>query len=403
MPTETEPYLHLIANKFRWITRIEAPDAPGFVFFGGELRAADFGLSGYDGDISLSGKGVSPNEAFAGCVGEGVEHLSRLEWGDEQLFRGTFRTADHRLDDKSAIDVARLAGYAPGSEPPELDWMQGSRVSDGARVLVPASLCIRRPHHRTAITIPSSVSTGCAAGPTLEVATLAALLEVIERDAVALWWMGGRRGRMIGLNTIAQTGAAELLTGLRIGNESRITWLLNLTSDIEIPCVAALSASVDGRGFACGTAARVELRDAIRAAILELCQSELGHHLVAAKRRVRGEQALNEVDWRKLDRAQKLDARACEVLHAAGFPEEVPPLKPKDTTEATRLIVERLQRIGVEPILVDLTRPALNLPAARVVAPGLQPFPSSLATDRLAKLIAHLGTRAAEPVGMPLF
>src|SRR6478752_1147236 len=85
------------ASKMRWIRRILAPDAHGFVFVGGELDPADFGLSGYGGLISLSGKGVALDEAFSGCVGEGVEHLARLEWGDEALIRGTSRTVDHGL------------------------------------------------------------------------------------------------------------------------------------------------------------------------------------------------------------------------------------------------------------------------------------------------------------------
>jgi ribosomal protein S12 methylthiotransferase accessory factor len=284
---KAEAQLQIIAQRFRWIRRIVAPDAPGFVFFGGELNAADFGLSGYDQTASLSGKGVSASEAFAGCVGEGIEHLSRLEWGDEHLVRGTFETVDHRLAEKSLFEIGRLAGYDPRLETPELDWMQGRRISDGAAVLVPASLCIRRRDPSKGMGIPSAISTGCAAGRSIEAATLTALLELIERDAVALWWMGGRRGGPFDLGTLARTGAALLLDRLREGNNSRITWLLNLTSNIDIPCVAALSASVEGRGFACGTAARMDVQQAVRAALLELCQSELGHHLVAAKRKVR--------------------------------------------------------------------------------------------------------------------
>ncbi len=311
-----------------------------------------------------------------------------------------FWTADHGLDEKSAREIARLSGYDPDQETPELDWMQGLRLSDGNPVLLPVSLCIRRPQQPQAVAIPSAVSTGCAAGPSLEAATLAALLEVIERDAVALWWMGGRRGRTLGLDTLARTEAADLVHCLREGNNSRITWLLNLTSDVEIPCFAALSASVEGRGFACGTAARLDVKDAIRAAILELCQSELGHHLVAAKRKVRGDSALNEVDRRKLDRASNLDARSCDLLHPMGFPEDIPATKPTETADAIRIIVEHLQQVQVEPLLVDLTRPELHVPVARVVAPGLQPFPSSLTTDRLMRVIAK---PAAKPVGIPLY
>src|SRR5437667_10255451 len=140
--------LQRIARKFRWMARIVAPDAPGFVFFGGELCPADFGISGYQQTMSLSGKGLDAEEAFAGCVGEGVEHLSRLDWGDRQLSRGTPLTADHRLDPASLAEIVRLTGYeaereSPELDWPELDWMEASRLSDGASVRVPARLCIR--------------------------------------------------------------------------------------------------------------------------------------------------------------------------------------------------------------------------------------------------------------------
>jgi ribosomal protein S12 methylthiotransferase accessory factor len=310
---------------------------------------------------------------------------------------------NHGLDEASLVDIVRLSGYDGGRETPELDWMPAVRLFDGASVRVPAVICIRRPASLGAVPIPSAISTGCAAGPTLEVATLAALLEVIERDAVALWWMGGRRGSAFGLNGLARTGAAELLRQLRPEDQSRPTWLLNLTSDVGIPCVAALSATAEGRGFACGTAARLRTADAIRAALLELCQSELGHHLVAAKRSMRGDQALNESDRRKLDRDRNFDARFCDLLLPYGFPEEPTETEPAESAEAIRTVVEGLRRIGVEPLLVDLTRPALPAPAVRVIAPGLQPFPSSLMTDRLIRTTANVGTRAAKPPGMPLF
>jgi ribosomal protein S12 methylthiotransferase accessory factor len=400
---QADARLQIVAERFRWITRILAPDAPGFVFFGAEVHAADFGLTGYGQSASLSGKGVSEGEAFAGCVGEGIEHLSRLEWGNEPLVRGTFATADHGLDERSLLEIGRLCGYDASRETPELDWMQGCRLSDGSPVLVPACLCIRRPDGKAAA-IPSAISTGCAAGPSIEKATLAALLEVVERDAVALWWMGGRRGRTFDLGTLARSGAAELLDRLREGNNSRITWLLNITSDVEVPCVAALSASVEGRGFACGTAARLDVRDAVRAALLELCQSELGHHLVAAKRKIRGDEALNEVDRRKLHRGRDFDARCCDLLYPSGFPEVlVSNPEPPETADGIRTIVERLQRIEVDPLLVELTRPELGVPVVRVVAPGLQPFPSSLTTGRLAQIIAQLGSGATKTVCMSLY
>ena len=40
---------------------------------------------------------------------------------------------------------------------------------------------------------------------------------------------------------------------------------------------------------------------------------------------------------------------------------------------------------------LDLTRPGLNVPVARMIAPGLQVEPSELVTPRLAEMVARTG------------
>ena len=115
------------------------------------------------------------------------------------------------------------------------------------------------------------------------------LCELVERDAAGLWWRGGMRGRPLALDDPAVGEAAALLAGLRRGNGSRRTWLLDITTDLGIPAVAAVSCHADGKGFACGLGARPTLAGAARGAIMELCQCELAHAVVAAKRAEGGE------------------------------------------------------------------------------------------------------------------
>ena len=67
-----------------------------------------------------------------------------------------------------------------------------------------------------------------------------------------------------------------------------------------------------------------------------------------------------------------------------------------------RLIVERLEQLGIEVFGLDLTRLHLAVPAARVIAPGLQPLPSEIVTPRLAEMIARTGGGAAYTDGIAL-
>src|SRR4030095_14708767 len=69
-----------IAAQFIRIFALSAPEAPGLVALGAEidLATAD-ALHRGSPPIGVSGIGVSLQEAFQGCVGEGIEYLSQLQ------------------------------------------------------------------------------------------------------------------------------------------------------------------------------------------------------------------------------------------------------------------------------------------------------------------------------------
>ena len=228
------------------------------------------------------------------------------------------------------------------------------------------------------------------------------LLELIERDAASLWWQGGNRGKSIPPGDQAHAAAETLLAQLRQGATVRRGWLLDITTDIGVPCVAAVSCKADGFGFAFGLAARPTLEAAARSAILEMCQGELAHAVVEAKLRERGEAALNARDRIHRRQTTMLNADRCLLLQPE--PERSPHLAigTTDPGAVLRLIADRLAQLGIEAFGLDLTRPQFAVPAARVIAPGLQPLPSEIITPRLADMIARTGGGAAYTGGIGL-
>ena len=198
-----------------------------------------------------------------------------------------------------------MAGCLP-PKTPRLQWMNATRLSDGAVVALPVDACLRRPPAQRAMEPPFLLGTGTAAGASLEAATLHATLELIERDALGLWWKGGQRG----LAVDGERAEFELtIAALRRGRADRETWLLDITTDLAVPCVVAVSCAADGGEFAFGAAARLTLADAARTALLELCQLELALHVVQRKARERGAEALNAADRQHLARAE-INAKA---------------------------------------------------------------------------------------------
>ncbi|WP_426956994.1 YcaO-like family protein [Muricoccus radiodurans] len=348
---------------------LSAPDAPGLAVFGAE---AD--LSGPAGEpglpvVGASGVGTSPGEAFAACIGEAVELLSGVE------------TAEDRAAGRATLPLVR--------------WPTGEAAA------WPVDLLLRRAAHRRTVEPPAPLSIGCAAGRSPEEAALRALLELIERDAAALWWRGGVPPRPVALEDAAE--AAALLAGLREGLAHRRSGLLDITSDLGVPVVAALSFSPDGTGFCCGTACRLTRAAAARAAVLELCQNELAIAVVRAKREERGEAALNERDHLHLRRHRSITAGTCALLHPAGAPSGGEPPGAEHGADAVAAIGGRLIEHGLEPLLLDLTRPAYGIPVIRTACPGLACEPSRDTPPRLARVMERTGGGSRHTGDVPLY
>jgi ribosomal protein S12 methylthiotransferase accessory factor len=253
------------------------------------------------------------------------------------------------------------------------------------------------------MTPPFLLSTGCGAGRTQADAVLHGLCELVERDAAGLWWRGGMRGRPLALEDPALREAAALLAALRQGSDSRRTWLLDITTDLGIPAIAAISSHANGKGFACGLGARPTLAGAARGAIMELCQCELAHAVVAAKRAEGGEARLNDRDRDHLARATQIDADTCSLLHPRGMPARHEACSSEEPVEQIRWLTTRLAALGIEAFVVDLTRPAFAIPVVRVIAPGLQIEPSRLESARLRRAMLATGGGQQATNGVPLF
>ena len=372
------------AGRFTRLFSLDCPTAPGLAVFGAEVA-----LPG--GPASASGVGTGLLEAFEGCVGEGVELLASAETPAD---RTRFRPAP-----PDAALAPWLAGILPAGAEPR-DWVELLRLDAPGTAWLPAALCLRRTEPDFAPPWPLSI--GCAAGPTPEAAALHALLELIERDAAALWWRGGRRGRPVALEDPAMAPAAALLAALRRGQDGRRSWLLDLTTDLGVPVIAALSTGPEGRGFCCGLAARTARAAAARAALLEMAQMEAAHAVVLAKQAEAGPAALNAHDRTLLARYHGIRAGGCALLDPAG-PAEPGPDLPADPAAAMAVLVGRLGARGLPVLALDLTRPELGLPAIRLVVPGLEVEPSVTAGHRLRAEIARTGGGDCHTGGFALF
>ena len=390
------------ASRFMRVFQLAAPDAPGLFSFGAQFDpvVAD-PLHAGSPAVGVSGVGVSLQEAFQGCIGEGIEYLSQLQSRSDALVEVGIDQGAAGLGPPALELIANLSERRTRADS-KLSWHRAIRSSDGCDVLLPADICVRRPLSQRDFPTPFPMSIGSAAGPSRDAAALHGLLELIERDAASLWWQGGQFGRSIPPQHEASVVADALLRQLRQETSGRRrSWLLDITTDIGVPCVVALSCRPDGSGFAFGLSARPRLEAAARAAITEMCQIELADAVIATKRSERGDAALNAQDRTHLRRAT-IDVDQCALLQPAAAPATHLAVDATEASHTFKLIVERLRGLGIDVYDIDLTRQHFAVPVVRVIAPGLQLEPSEIITARLRDAIARTGGGATYTDGVAL-
>ena len=390
------------ASRFSRVFELAAADAPGLVCFGAQFDPAIADPMHAGGaEVGVSGVGFSPQEAFQSCIGEGIEYLSQLQTAEDVLILPASPGPEAVLGPRAKEFVAAFSAHKLRPDA-ELSWCRARRLDDGGEVLLPADLCLRRPPAQQQVKPPFPLSTGSAAGVSWDAAALHGMLELIERDAASLWWRGGARGKSIPPSHEAQVTARALLSQLRQNNPARRSWLLDVTTDIGVPCVVALSCKADGFGVAFGMSARPTLAAAARSAIKEMCQIELACEIVEAKRREGGEAALNARDRVHRRRATEINADRCLLLQPLPDQARHLVIQANAPGDVLRLIVERLEQFGIECFSLDLTRARFAVPAARVITAGLQIEPSEIVTPRLADMIALTGGGAIYTGGLAL-
>jgi len=374
------------AARFRRIFALRAPDAPNLVVLGAEVDPREFGLAtGPAGHVA--GTGLNFRQAFEACVGEGVEYASQFASGDDRM---TFLAGDDALAGAPAAWRElweRLAPYRRRDRSTPTAWTDAASLSDGESLRVPADLCFRRPPDVRDLDPPWPLSTGMGAGVDPLDATLHGLLELVERDAVALWWRGGRPARIV-----ADAGGTAIIGHLRGELTHRRSWLLDITSDVGVPVVVAASCNNDGFGLCCGFAARMTRALAADAAVREMAQMELAYHLSDMKRQARGDASLSELDRQHIERFTRIDVRKTRALSPVPPPGPPSVLADSHSKEVTLgLIRQSLERVGLSPCVVDQTHAAIGVPAVRTLCPGLEAGMTSPPGPRLCATASETG------------
>jgi len=198
------------------------------------------------------------------------------------------------------------------------------------------------------------------------------LYEVIERDSITLWRMGGPRARdarridpqSIGAATVRDLLARFAAAGIRLG-------LWDATSDIGVATVVCLAlddrASEAGSDPELGSGCHPDREIATLRAITEAAQVRTT--FIAGSR--------DDFDPALFDGARRAERLALARDWHGGRPNAdwnaVPHFSSSDIGTDIAHVMERLRACRLDrTIWVDLTKPGLDLPVVRVIVPGLE-------------------------------
>ena len=348
------------------------------------------------------GRGLHLESAAIGAIGEAAECLSVWSRGEDDPLVSRHRARQHKPPETylnlSVQQLRRLMaeGQTPG-EPearsseqipnPDNRFLEYRDSHTGNAVWVP-SLCGligEEPWH--GIAGERLVSTnGTAIADDFGTAADKAMFELIERDAVAIWWYNRVLRPRLPADLLDEAGAHDLRLWLD-ERADRVWWIVDVSSDIDVPVVAALSCNADGSMMADGYAAGRTWQEAGLGAVLEMLQAETSLAFMEMK----AERESSEEGGRRTSAFYQatLDLNVFEEGFLAGLPETGS--APRDVERTAAEVDRMLREKDIDLLVADITRPDIGIPAARAISASLRDWRPRFGPGRLYSVPVDMG------------
>jgi len=332
------------------------------------------------------GKGSTAEQGEASALMEAMERYSGIFQGDE--IRVTRRFTEFSSgeailpNDVLLFSETQLGRrQTPAADAAKIEWSPVWSLRDEGFKYLPTGLLYyfyRAGHHAD--------SNGCAAGNTLEEAIVQGFLELVERDAYAIWWYNRLRCREVDLDAFDDSYVRDLRT--QLAASGRRVWVLDVTSDLAIPTFVAITHWMQNgaENIQFGSGAHFDVRIALLRALTELNQF-LSIGLMGGgtgeKSSLDGSTPLRLEDHPYL---MPSDLPAVDLSSDSKFGR-------LDVREQVNACVRTASRQGLDFLVLDQTRPDIEVPVVRVIVPGMRHFYRRFAPGRLYDVPIELGLR----------
>ncbi len=342
-----------------------------------------------------SGKGRSVPQARVSALAEAIERYSTQHEGYEPHIRASFIElgdavihphdlmgfSEKQYRNREAWCQKGEASYVPYPYDPArpIDWTPAWSITQQRRRLVPSAFVYYSYPREGGGDICLGCSNGVAAGNCFEEAVMQGFFELVEREAVAMWWYHKLLKPAVDWHSfdspfVAAVDAAMDRIGMRLD-------VLDLTHDLGIPVFAAnLFIQNEGYRFkAMGLGCHRDPQIALERAVSELGQSwkspGMDRHNLKLQKRLESTELFLRSDPRQTPKGSS-DFR---VERNSDFLDDI------------HDVVQLLCAKGLEMIVIDLTRPDVGFPVARVAVPGMAHFWPRFGCRRLIEIPKEAG------------
>ncbi len=401
-----------VTGVVRMLTRITDDDDLLHVYVSGTnmaLRTENSRMLKRNLRGSNCGKGVTDAQARMSAVGEAIERYSGVFRGEEPRERGTLRSLGDRAVDPDTWTLYSDAQYAArdewNSRQRRLDAVPHRFTADTVTDWSPVwSLTHREPRLLpTSLLyygIPPELDSGCfvpesngtAAGASLEDAMLQGLMELVERDGVAIWWYNRLRQPEVDLDSFDDPYVTQLRKAY--AERGRDIWMLDVTSDLGIPAFVAFSRRIDGHAtedIVFAPAAHLDPRIAMLRALTELNQMVPGAAPPEGQSTGYNYDDPEAVEWWQTATV----ANQPWILPSESLPsrrmEDFPVVTHDDLLDDIVHVQGILEARGLEVLALDQTRLDIGLPVVKMIVPGLRHFWARFAPGRLYDVPVAMG------------
>jgi len=357
-----------------------------------------------------AGKGRTEAQAKASAFCEAIERYSGVFQGNEYRIKSSYQQLGNRaIHPNQCLNFsqnqyenrrewnAKCGSFfqrvpEPFDETREIEWTPFWSLTEQDFKYLPTAYCYFG-YPQSAQPDCWADTNGCAAGNTLEEAILQGFMELVERDSVALWWYNRISKPRVDLESFDQPYFLDLVNYYRSIN--REIWVIDITSDLNIPAFAAISRRCDREveDIILGFGAHFDPKLAVQRALTEV--NQLLTPVLTANADGTTQYASSAdppvINWWKTATLQNQPYLVPASQIAAKVYSDYPRVDNQDLLDDIKLCQQIVEQKGMEMLVLDQTRPDIGLRVVKVIVPGMRHFWKRVAPGRLYQVPVELG------------